>query len=197
MTHTDNFLTPIEKKLDLEGKRVSDTDFMPMRKIFDSLPSKAFKMGEDDLAEIKKLLPNIDGSRIAESEVKPANGLCGKCGRAMNLLDIVHSALKAGTHSSGFVERILSGGEGNLVIVGYQSPDDLSDKIRRKLPANTIFVKDTAPIPCKNCGVGQEVVLYMDGLMHFWVQPTKPVLRNSGLKWLSGLRKMMRRLRRR
>lgn len=169
MMHKDNFLTPVEQHLDLDGTRVSDADFKPMREVFDSLPSTAFKMCEDDLEELQKLLPNIDCSQLAGSEVKPANGLCRKCGRAMNLLDIVHSALKTGKHSSGFVERILSGDAGTLVIVGYRPPNDLSEDVKKKLPPNTIYVKDAAPIPCKNCGIKQELVLYMEGLMRFWV----------------------------
>jgi hypothetical protein len=161
--------TAVERSLDLSHASVSVEELAKLRREFDALPYPSFKMSSTDRVELRQLLPQIDIELVEDCEVKPFGGKCG-CGRQMSLLDVVLESLKTGKHSMRFIEEILSGKRGRFVIVGYQSKSGIPEDLQAKLPANTVYVKDVAPIPCKDCGRQQEAVLIQNNLLHYWIQ---------------------------
>ena len=121
-------------------------------------------MSVADREQLKILLPSLDMKLVEYAEVKCSQGAC-KCGRQMTLLDIVSQAFKNQLHSVSFLEQIFSGKRGKLVVCSAHA----SDAIKSKMPPNTFFVEDTAPIPCIDCGRTQEIVLCQGFLIHLWI----------------------------
>lgn len=142
---------------------VDDAEFEKARSFFASLPYPAFKMTEEDKESVQKLLPGVDIQLLEDAEVKAKSGAC-VCGRQMNLLDIVANATVLASHRGDFMRRIFSGSNGRMVI----SADTAVEDVRNALPENTLYVKDTAPIPCAACGRAQDLVLLQRNVLHYW-----------------------------
>lgn len=162
-------LTATEAEIALEGWNVSEDELADMREIFQSVPVPAYSLSESDKEELRAVLPQLDLNAVQDCLVKPLRGPCN-CGRTINLLDIILSAVRSGKHGSRFLTEILQGTRGRFVIVGYQSRSGVPEHLKDRLPAKTIYVRDVAPIPCKDCGTEQDAMLLQGNVCHFWIQ---------------------------
>lgn len=165
MSNQNVLFTAIEKSFVDKLGQVTDQELEKAKAdVFDPLPYPAFKLNEEDKYELKKLLPNLKLSLVDNSELKCKAGACPKCGRQLNILDVTAKAVKTSARSAAFLEQVFNGTKGKMAI----SSSFVSDEVKSKLPANIMYVDETAPIPCINCGTEQDVVLIHKFVMHHW-----------------------------
>lgn len=161
--NTKNF-TPIELNYREQLTEVSNDDFKKVEKLFDDIPYPEFCTPAEDVEKILELLPNLRREGIEDARVKIKEGRC-TCGREMNAFDIVAKALSMGKHSQSLLEQVFNGVGGRIVV----STSKASDSNRYTFPKGTMFVEDSAPIPCANCGKDHELILLTDTILHYWV----------------------------
>ncbi|AZJ24760.1 hypothetical protein CT694_35635 (plasmid) [Bacillus wiedmannii bv. thuringiensis] len=164
MIEDNKNFTSIERNWKEQIGHVTDQEFEEMIKMFEDLPYESFRMSDEDKKKVKKLLPNLDMSKVENSQVKCTDGIC-ECGRKMNMFDTVKKALSGGMHSTHFLVRIFNGSEGKMVV----SSTEASEELRSMFPTNTLFVEEATPIPCANCNKEHELILLTDTMLHYWV----------------------------
>ncbi len=150
---------------EIKAAALSDAEFDRVKAVFDAMEEPSFKMSDEDMTKLGELLPDLDLSLVKDCEVKCPGGQC-ECGRKLTLFDIVSASLSQGVHTVKFLERLLEGTMGRLVICAA----GVDEEMKSKLPPNTIFVKDTSLIPCTNCGKGHALTLIQMNVLHYWIQ---------------------------
>lgn len=164
MSGTGNLYTLTEKKYEGTYTSVSDEEFQIAKNIFDSFRYPSFKMSNADKEGLLELLPGLEIELVENAEVKSKEGVC-KCGRQITLLDIVTIALKNGTHSAQFIEQVLNGHKGRIVLWS----ENVSDDVKAKLPEHTILISNTTLTPCLNCGQEHQVALSQKSAIYGWI----------------------------
>lgn len=157
-----------ERAFNLSNFAITSEDLKATSKVFDEINTKAHYPTEEDLVAISKLMPGVDTSQFARFKTKSFQGTC-KCGRNLSVYDIVKHAVETGTHSVEFLGDVLSGKLGNVVVSGKTD----SKKVEKMFPKDTVWVENTAPIPCVSCGTLHDVSLLTPNVLHNWILKQK------------------------
>jgi len=161
---SNKFYNALEKNLMPEMKSTTDDEFERVKEMYDNSGLPTTQMPVADHALFKKLMPDTDLELVKDSRVMSVGeGVCS-CGRTLSIVDIVKKSFDTNSHSGAFLGSVFRGEMGKVVVCAT----DISEEFRSKMPATTMWVEETSPIPCINCGKEHDLCLLQENLMHFW-----------------------------
>jgi hypothetical protein len=139
----------------------SDADFAKSIDLWNRFPQAEVTMSEADLAAASSLLPDVPTEVLARIKTK-CNQPCS-CERTNNALDLIKFCVEESIHGTEFLTGVLV----------EKRPDkkiSIMDSVHKheSLPDSVIYIDDTKPIPCANCGEDIHLYLLHDSLAHYW-----------------------------
>jgi hypothetical protein len=146
---------------DLRWIYQSDADFEKsvwLWSLFD-LPERT--MCEHDLTRVRALLPAVPAAKLRTIRTK-CNRTCF-CGRVPTAFDLISFSLSASIHGARFLSAIFTEERQDHKV-------SIMDSVHRRpeLPDSVLYLDDTKPIPCSQCGSEIHLYLLHTSIAHYW-----------------------------
>lgn len=146
---------------DLRSYYQSDADFEKSIELWNRFPQAEVVMSGTDLAQAHELLPNVPVEVLKTIKTK-CNRPCA-CTRTNNALDLIKFCLAESIHGATFLTSIFNETRKDKKI-------SIMDSVHRQdsLPDSVMYIDDTKPIPCADCGKDVHLYLLHTSLAHYW-----------------------------
>jgi hypothetical protein len=145
----------------LDAYYQSDEDFQKSIALWNRFLEPEITMSSPDLENAHALLPDVPKAALRELKTK-CNKSCA-CGRENNALDLIRFCVTESIHGTRFLTQVLTETRPNKKISIIDSCHKSND-----LPASVVYLDDTKPIPCADCGEDVHLYLLHHALAHYW-----------------------------